>query len=339
VTGAGSGAAIVVESPGLFTTVQDLGRPGHARLGISAAGAADPLALRLANRLAGNPEGTAALEMTLAGGTFRFEADAVVAIAGAEMEARAESDAGGLSVPAGCAAFVPAGGRLRCGAARQGARAMLAVAGGLRVPAWLGSVSTHAGSRLGGVEGRALVKGDRLPFAPAMAAAAAGGAGIAAAGRPAILRRLEGEHPAVPAGAMPVVLRVTAGAQWDRFDTGGRASFTAAEYVVSGASDRMGLRLDGAPIAPPGAGRMLTEGMPLGAVQIPPAGKPVILFVDHQTTGGYPVIASIVSADLPRVGQLRPGARLRFELVDLEAAFRLLHEQEARLAALRLVPA
>jgi len=338
VTGAGSGATIVVESPGLFTTVQDLGRPGHARLGVSAAGAADPVALRLANRLAGNDEAAAALEMTLAGATFRFEAGAVVAIAGAEMEARVESDAGALLVPAGCAAFVPAGGRLRCGAARQGARTVLAVAGGLRVPPWLGSVSTHVGSRLGGVEGRALVKGDRLPFAPE-AAAAAEGLEVAAAGRPAILRRLEGELPGGPAGALPVRLRATAGAQWDRFDAGARAAFTAGEYVVSGASDRMGLRLDGAPLAPPGAGRMLTEGMPLGAVQIPPAGKPVILFVDHQTTGGYPVIASIITADQPRVAQLRPGARLRFELVGLDAALRLLHEQEARLAALRMVPA
>jgi len=335
---AGSGAAIVVESPGLFTTVQDLGRPGHARLGISAAGAADPIALRLANRLAGNLEGAAAIEMTLAGGTFRFEAGAVVAIAGAEMEAIAESDAGGLPIPAGCAAFVPAGGRLRCGAARQGARAVLAVAGGVRLPPWLGSVSTHVGSRLGGVEGRALLKGDRLPFAPEAAATAAG-TDAAAAAHAAILRRLEGEIPGGSSGAMPVVLRATAGAQWDRFDVAARAAFTGGEYVVSGASDRMGLRLDGAPMAPPGDGRMLTEGMPLGAVQIPPAGKPVILFVDHQTTGGYPVIASIVTADQPRVAQLRPGARVRFERVDLDAALRLLAEQEARIAALRMVPA
>ena len=354
----GASAAIVVESPGLFTTIQDRGRPGHARLGISAAGAADPIALRLANRLAGNDEGAAAIEMTLAGGTFRFEAASLVAIAGAEMEARLETDGGEVTgLPSGSAALVPAGARLCCGAARAGARAVVAIAGGVRVPRWLGSASTHVGSRLGGHQGRALVKGDRLPFSPEAAVAAAPRPGPGTATRPVLLRRLDVDLPgdlanhfggagadraaagAAGAGGVPVRLRVTGGSQWDAFDREARSRFTAAPWTVSGASDRMGLRLDGAPITPPAGGRMLTEGMPLGAVQIPPAGKPVILFVDHQTTGGYPVIASIVSADLPRVGQLRPGAGVRFEVIALDAARALLLEQEARLAAIAMVPA
>lgn len=348
-----SAGAFTVERAGLFTTIQDLGRPGHARLGISAAGAADPIALRLANRLAGNPENAAALEMTLTGGVFRFEADAVVALAGADMQAQIRADAGTLPVETLSAAFVPAFARLECGPARSGARAVLAVRGGIREGVWLGSASTHAGSRLGGQDGRALVQGDRLTFG-AGASGASRSPVSAAAAVPRLLRRLEFELRSssdaplttgapLTAGVAnpipPVVLRVTAGAQWTGFDPGARAVFTEAEYTVSGASDRMGLRLEGAPVPPPGDGRMPTEGMPLGAVQIPPAGRPVILFVDHQTTGGYPVIAAVVSADLPQLGQLRPGARVRFRVIDLTAARALLLEQEARLAAARPVPA
>jgi antagonist of KipI len=312
---------IAVLEPGLFTTVQDLGRPGHARMGVSAAGAADATALRIANRLAGNPDGSPALEMTLAGCTFRFDAPACVAIAGADMQARID----GRPLPSWSAAPVPTGATLACGQAAYGARAVLAVAGGIVVPLVLGSASTHVPSRLGGFEGRALRRGDRLRFgapAPEMLPAA----------RRVPPDALAALAPAAAGGAA-VTLRVTPGAQGDRFDEPSRRLLVESEYRVSGASDRMGLRLEGPPIPPPGGGTMLTEGMPLGAIQIPPAGGPVILFVDHQTTGGYPVIASVASADLSAVAQLRPGSRVRFAMITLDDARRLLAGRAAAIEA------
>jgi antagonist of KipI len=311
--------AISVEDAGLFTTVQDLGRPGHARLGVSAAGAADATALVVANRLAGNPDGAAALEMTLKGGRFRFDAEAYVALAGADMQAAID----GRTLPAWSAAPVPAGATLACGIATTGARAVLAVRGGIQVPPVLGSASTHVPSGLGGHAGRALLRGDRLSI------------GDLAAGPPPVTRRVDPGARAALApdsfaaataapGSVVVTLRVTAGTQTDCFDAPSRRLLVDGEYRVGSASDRMGLRLEGAPIPPPAGGTMLTEGMPLGAVQIPPAGQPVILFVDHQTTGGYPVIASIATADLSCVAQLRPGARVRFEMIPLDTARRLL---------------
>jgi antagonist of KipI len=324
---------IVVDDPGLFTTVQDLGRPGHARLGVSAAGAADATALRIANRLAGNPDGAPALEMTLKGGRFRFDAEAFVAVAGAEMQATID----GRPLPAWSAAPVPPGAVLVLGAAVAGARSVLAVRGGLLVPPVLGSASTHVPSGLGGVSGRALVRGDRLSIGDPASGPAPIARHVDPGARASLVPGLPIDATNGPRGAV-VTLRVTAGAQIDRFDEPSRRLLVESEYRVSSASDRMGLRLEGAPIPPPGGGTMLTEGMPLGAIQIPPAGQPVILFVDHQTTGGYPVIAAVATADLSAVAQLRPGGRVQFERITFDEARHLLRLQgEAIDAASRFV--
>jgi biotin-dependent carboxylase-like uncharacterized protein len=317
--------AIEVLEPGLFTTIQDLGRPGHARLGVSAAGAADPIALRLANRLAGNADGAPALEMTLQGGAFRFGTDAVVALGGADMEASLD----GRALPAWMAARAGAGSTLRCGVARRGARAILAVAGGIAVPPILGSASTHVASALGGIEGRVLRRGDRLSFGPPPA----GGAVPLRRLDPAALARLA----CPPAMASSPAIRVTRGAQWDAIPAAARQAFLDGSFTVSATSDRMGIRLDGTRVENAGGGHMITEGMPLGAVQVPPGGQPVILFVDHQTTGGYPVIAAVVSADLARLGQLRPGEPVRFALVTFEEARAFLFEQARWLEGAEMV--
>ena len=307
-----------VLSGGLLTTIQDLGRPGHSRIGVSAAGAADALSLAIAIRLAGYPDNTPALEMTILGGTFLFETAAHVAIAGADMRPTLEGPGSRVrDAPAFVTFEVPAGERLRFGPAPAGVRAYLAVHGGFAVPRVLGSASTHVASRLGGLEGRALRQGDRLRFADAPA--------------PPPTRRLDAAErgPLAPRAS----LRVTDGAQSARFAETSRRLLFESQYVVSGDSDRMGLRLSGPVVPPPLAGRMATAGMPLGAVQIPPAGEPVVLFVDHQTTGGYPVIASVISADLHRLGQLRPRDAVRFEPVSLATARDLLREQDAWLSA------
>ena len=307
---------VTVVTSGLLSTLQDLGRPGLARLGVSACGAADSLALRIANRLAGNPDTTAAIEMTLLGGTFQFESAAHLAVAGADMEPSID----GRPMPSYETVSLAAGAVLRFGAARSGARTYLAVRGGFELPPVLGSVSTHLDSRLGGLQGRALRAGDRLPLA--------GTAAPSGATPPARSLSRQDRQPVAPR----TTLRITEGAQATRFADATRAILSEQEYRVTAETNRMGLRLEGALLpAPPGS--MLSEGMPLGALQVPPGGQPVILFVDHQTTGGYPVIAAVVSADLPHVGQLRPRDTIRFEWVTMPTARSLLRDQESWLQA------
>jgi biotin-dependent carboxylase-like uncharacterized protein len=313
------GGFIEVTSSGLLTTVQDRGRPGHARHGVSACGAADDVALRLGNRLVGNPDGAAALEQTLTGGTYRFDAPVRLALAGADMDAACD----GAPLPPWTARAAGAGSILSCRAARRGARSYLCVAGGIAVPPVLGSRSTHLRSGLGGLEGRALRRGDRLPLGDTPPGAAAPPARLS----DAALRRLDAPGP----------IRVTRGVQSGRFAPGALERLLGEGLSVSATSDRMGLRLAGVRLDPPDEGRMPSEGVPLGAIQVPPGGEPLLLFVDHQTTGGYPVLAAVIRADLWRIGQLRPGERIRFALVALEEARHLAREQEAWLRSPDLV--
>jgi antagonist of KipI len=293
---------IRVLSPGLFTTVQDLGRHGYAHLGVSPAGAADPVALRIGNRLVGNEDGAAAFEFTLQGGRYEFEQDAIVALTGADFER--------AGIPMWRATGVTAGSTIEIGPARTGARGYLCVRGGLDVPLVMHSASTHVLSGIGGP----LKRGDSVAV------------GYAVAGAP-----LTHTEP----WPYRKRLRITAGAQAGEFDARQAITLASETYQVSDDSNRMGLRLKGAPLAPPHSGQMLSEGVPLGAIQIPPSGRPIILFVDAQTTGGYPVIASVISADLASVGQLRPRDSIAFEFVSLAEARRLLFEQEAAIDAIR----
>jgi antagonist of KipI len=289
-----------VLAPGLLTTVQDLGRFGWAHYGVSASGAADAMALRAGNLLVGNAENAAGLEMTLAGGEFEFERAAVIAVTGSDF---------GADLPMWTAVEVPAGRRLRFGQTRGGARAYLAVRGGLAVPKAMGSTSVHVAT---GVGGRPLRAGDVLEI----------GEEVVRKPRVGWRVKLRDGLPAV-APAPQGAIRVTAGPQAERF--GGE--LYAAAYMVTEESNRMGLRLRG-PVIPSPPGGMLTEGTALGAVQVPPDGQPIILFVEHQTTGGYPKPANVISADFRRLGQLRPREEVRFEPVTMEQALKLLQEQE-----------
>jgi biotin-dependent carboxylase-like uncharacterized protein len=247
--------------------------------------------LRAGNLLVGNREGTPALEMTLLGGTFEFESAALVAFTGADFDA-------GISMWQ--AVEVKPGQAVRCGPARSGARGYLCVAGGITVPPVLGSASTHLVTGLGGWHGRALKRGDVLPLGDSSGAAST-------------------RREAAPPPAAASELRVTA--------PGDAGILCRATWRVKEDSDRMGLRLHG-PVIEREAGHMLTEGVPLGAVQIPPDGQPIILFVEHQTTGGYPKIANVISADFHALGQLRPRAEVAFEQVSMDKALALLRAQE-----------
>ena len=299
---------IEVESAGLLTTVQDLGRPGYGAMAVSASGAADAVSLRVGNRLVGNDEGAAALEMTLLGGTFRFPHGGVVALAGSEFEAKID----GMAVEFWAAREVRAGEVLRIGPTKSGARCYLCVQGGIAVKAFLGSASTHLLTGIGGYAGRALRKGDLLRIGETQAA----------------FRKRRVERAVFEKLKPRKTLRVTPGPQNGWFSGAAQKQFLETTYRVSEETNRMGLRLEGAALPDLPHGDMITEGIPLGAVQITSAGLPIILFVEQQTTGGYAKIASVIAADLHSVGQLRPRDEIRFQAVDFEAARRALAEQE-----------
>lgn len=325
-------STIEVLSPGLLTTVQDLGREGFGPMGVSPSGAADPIALRIGNRLAGNTEGAAGLEMTLLGGAFQFHGPCVAALTGSDFGATLD----GETVLAWASFESKTGQTLRLGPTRSGARCYLCVQGGIVAKQFLGSASTHLLSGLGGHEGRSLRKGDvlrigRLPEGEKKETGRkAGSTGTA-------LRPRKVSVTALKQLAPRKVLRVTPGPQSNWFPRAAQKALYESAYRVSEETNRMGLRLEG-PSIPGGAhGEMISEGVSLGAIQIAAGGLPIILFVEQQTTGGYAKIANVVAADLSSLGQLRPRDEIRFEFVSFATARKLLIEQEKLLACPDLI--
>jgi antagonist of KipI len=312
-------STIQVLAAGLQTTVQDLGREGFGPVGVSPSGAADPISLRLGNRLVGSDEGAAALEMMLLGGTLTFPEGAVVALSGSDFGATLDD----TRLEASMSVEVRPGQTLRLGPTNSGARCYLCVQGGIDVAPFLGSASTHILSGLGGFEGRALRKGDVVHL------------GSATRTKPFRKRTI------APQGSQHLfdrqILRVTPGPQVDWFSESSLRSFYRGSYRVGEQSNRTGLRLEGVAVAQRGTSSMTTEGVSLGAIQVPVGGSPIILFVEQQTTGGYPKIANVIAADLHRVGQLRPRDEIRFEQVTFDHARSLLIEQEKLLASGELI--
>lgn len=310
-------SALVVEAPGLLTTVQDLGREGYGPMGVSASGAADPISLRIGNRLVDNPDGAAALEMTLVGGAFTFERAAVIAATGGDFGPSLD----GVALPMWTSIEIREGKTVRFGHSGSGARAYLCVRGGIAVEPFLGSASTHVLSALGGFEGRALRKGDRVKL----------GAASSHFRKTALsAKALESLQPRK-------VIRVTDGPQSDWFVESSWKALCGNTFRISEQSNRMGIRLEGPPIQLEASREMITEGVSLGAIQVPPSGQPIILFVEQQTTGGYPKIANVISANLHSLGQLRPRDEIRFERIEMGEARSLLIQQEALLASKELI--
>jgi len=293
---------------GPFTTVQDLGRPGWGSIGVPVGGAADAPSLRIANRLVGNPEAAAGLEMTLAGPRISFAADTWVALTGSRFVAAVGED----PAPHATAFLVRIGQTLSIGRTLEGARAVLAVRGGIDVPVVLGSRSTFVAGGLGGFDGRPLRRGDRLSTAAIDVGARAR----------AVPERL------VPFHAGDAVLRVILGPQIDAFSDEARETLLTGTYRVSTLADRTGLRLEGPRIAHHGAADLLPEGVAPGGIQVPANGQPIVLGCDHPTTGGYAKIATVIAADLWRIGQAKPGDRLRFAAVEVSEARALYRRQE-----------
>lgn len=310
--------SIEVLHPGLLTTVQDLGRTGYQRFGVSVSGAVDPRSAAVANILAGNPDGEAVLECTVLGPQLRFDAPAVIAVTGADLGPTLD----GVPVENYRALRVQAGQTLRFTGPKCGCRAYLAVSGGLDVPEVMGSRSTYMKAKIGGWHGRKLEKGDVLPLrAPGTEPKALENRALAPEFR----------------GRSEYTLRVVMGPQDNAFTPGGVSAFLSGVYTVTPEFDRMGCRMEGPEIEHNGSADILSDGIAFGAVQVPDSGQPIVMLADRQTTGGYTKIANVISADFRILGQLKSGDRVRFEKVSLAAAQEALLAQRASLRLLRHV--
>ncbi|RNI28679.1 5-oxoprolinase subunit C family protein [Rufibacter latericius] len=324
---------ISVEKPGLLSLVQDLGRFGYQKQGMVVSGAMDAFAFRLANLLVGNPENAPALELNLFGPSLRFQEDTLFALAGANLSPTLN----GKPVPLHRPIFVRKGALLEFGSPVQGARTYLAVAGGVVVPLVMGSAATYARAGLGGWQGRALQKGDVLPVhslsseqllywqqkcAPQESFVAANWSVS-----PDLLPRYE-EHPTV---------RVIPGPEYGLFSEKAQEAFWQSDFLVTSASDRMGYRLEVLALQLRQPGELLSSAVTFGTVQVPANGNPIILMAEHQTTGGYPRIGQVISADLPVLAQVRPGKAIRFRQVSLAQAQELYYQQQKTLEHLTRV--
>lgn len=317
----------IVES-GLLTTVQDLGRPGYQKDGVTLGGAMDRLALRIANRLVGNEDGAAALETTLRGPRIEFDAETLIAICGGDHSPKISD----ISIPGWRALCVQAGTSLNFGAPGWGSRAYLAVAGGIQVPPVLGSRSTYLRAQIGGLEGRALRAGDELEVgAPGDSARRIMREASNTGPMSFVLtaRRLRSE--VARSIYDQSVVRVVPGCESDHFEEGTRAAFFDTTFQISPSSDRMGYRLGGKTIEAGDRGEMLSRPVAIGSIQVPGGGEPILLMADRQTTGGYPVISNVISADLHLVAQRKPGDKIRFEEVTVEEAQKALRDLESKI--------
>ena len=307
-------AFLTVLHPGLLTTVQDLGRYGYGDIGMPTAGVMDAYAARVANILLGNDENAAVLEITVLGPVLAFHQATAFVIAGADMQPCLNRQ------PIGMWRIIHArtGDRLSFAGLLSGCRAYLAVSGGVDVPLVMDSASTYLRGKIGGYEGRALRAGDQVNI-----------------GR---VSELICQGLRLPAGLLPgsdAPVRVVPGPQNDAFTQKGIDTFLGSEYVVTPDADRMGYRLDGPAIEFQGDADIISDGMALGAVQVPAQGRPIIMLADHQTAGGYAKIAHVISVDIPVVAQKKTGDSLRFAAVSMQHAQQLYREREQRIARLK----
>ena len=305
--------ALRVIKPGMLTTVQDAGRWGYQSHGVPVAGAMDPFSQRLANALVGNPRDAATLEVTLLGPELEFEDERMVAVAGAAFDLTLD----GRPVPAGAPFIVSSGAHLRFGARHRGARAYLAVSGGIATPPILGSRSTHVISAMGGIDGRPLRAGDALPLGDPARAMAAGAPSA----------------PIVPLPVSPARVRVMPGPQREYFSADALDVLQSAPYAIRQDSDRMGFRLHGPPLSHVRGADIISDATPLGVLQVPASGQPILLMADRQSTGGYPKVATMIAADMAIAGQLAPGDAIVFAVCGAQEAMAALIAQERALMA------
>ena len=300
--------AVKIVLPGAVMTVQDGGRYGYQEAGVQVSGAMDQMAFRNANYLVGNEETEAVLEVTLFGGTLEFTEDTITAITGADMEPVVDGD----PVEMNCPLLIRKGQILTLGMTRQGCRTYLAFAGGIDVPLVMGSRSTNLKCAFGGYRGRALKAGDVLEL-----------------GKPKLsFDRVKKRRTKGIETEKIIEVRAVPGPQQEYFTEAGEKAFYSGTYTITDQSDRMGYRLKGPLVESKNGTDIISDAIPLGAVQIPPSGQPIVLLADRQTTGGYAKIAVVCSFDIPKLVQGRPGDKVRFLKTDVKTAQKLYRKQE-----------
>ncbi|MCC5910400.1 MAG: biotin-dependent carboxyltransferase family protein [Clostridiaceae bacterium] len=315
--GVGLLGKIKVFKSGLLTLIQDKGRKGYQQYGVPVSGVMDDFSYRIANVLVGNHEGEAVIESTLVGPGIEFLEEGVMAITGGNLS----PEINGKPIPMWKSIFVKPGDRLNFKAIKTGCRSYIAFAGGIDVPKIMGSRATYTRGNIGGYEGRALKSGDMIH--------------IGEADKP--LRELVGNwiHQEIYSYSNTVEARVVPGPQEDAFTDEGIHTFYNSEYAVTNECDRMGYRLTGDKIQHQDGGDIISDGIAMGAIQIPGHGMPIIMMADRQTTGGYTKIANVIAVDLPKIAQAKPGDKIVFKKVSIEEAHSLLKEVEEKISNLK----
>jgi antagonist of KipI len=308
-------AVLDVVTPGISTTIQDLGRPHAISAGVPPGGAMDRFAHRAANLLVGNDEGAATLECTVSGPQLRARHACLIAVTGADLEPLVD----GRPIQAWTGVFLGQGDRLTFGSRRSGARAYIAIAGGFAADRWLGSLSTNLLAARGGYKGRIVKAGDVLEPAGEPSKPVVSGRHLAERSRPRYL-----DH----------TLHAISGPHVKRLGAEGRKAFFSSPFKVSRDADRMGYRLEGHKLVMTGD-EILSFGLTAGAVQVPHSGQPILLMADHQTAGGYPVVATVVSAALPIAAQLLPGDEVYFEETTIARSQQMRQSMRAGLDSIR----
>lgn len=323
---------IEVLSPGLMTSVQDLGRYGFQKHGVIVSGAMDSYALRVANILVANRQGEAALEITLVGPKLKIEKGTLLALTGGNLSPVMD----GKPVPMWRPIYINKDSVLEFGACRSGCRAYLAVAGGFDIQEVMGSKSTYLRAGIGGFQGRALQKGDILESnIPGGELADRVMKHLRKAGTVFSAPSWYVDRGYIPAAANPVSIRVMPGRQFECFTTDSRERLFSQPFLITTQSDRMGYRLSGTVLKLTEHLELISEAVALGTVQVPPDGNPIILLADRQTAGGYPKIAQVATVDIPRIAQVKPGGKLMFTRVSVEAAEQLYLQKEQDIETLK----
>lgn len=305
---------IKIQNPGLMSTVQDLGRSGYQQYGVSVSGAMDQISARIANILVGNDENEGLLEITIIGPKIEFFDSTIIAISGGDIQPLLNNK----TINMNQAVLVNSGDSLSFKGIRSGCRSYVAFSGGIDVPVIMGSKSTFLRAKLGGYEGRALKVGDILQI-----------------GKPyASTRHLEGrklEKNIYDYSSNIVELRVILGPQDDYFTENGIETFFSSEYTATNNCDRMGYTLEGEKIQHKNGADIISDGISMGAIQVPSKGMPIIMMADRQTTGGYTKIANVITVDLPKVAQAKPGDKIIFKKSTLEESRNLIKELQYKI--------
>jgi antagonist of KipI len=303
-------ASVSVLKPGMFSTVQDLGRHGYQKFGVPVSGAMDPFSCRLANRIVCNKDDAGVLEITVKGPDLLFHREAVIGITGGDLSPHIDNDV----IPTWTTVLIKAGSILTFGARKSGARAYLAIAGGIEVPCMLGSRSTHVPSEMGGIGGGALFRGASIHGGPPSSHA-----------RFHCHRAISPQQR--PTYRNPALLRFVPGPEDKCFLPDALVHLTNNPYVISSDSNRMGYRLTGPRLMHKRTADTISDATPLGSLQVPGDQQPILLMADRQTTGGYTRIGIVISADISMAGQLLPGESVAFEAVGMQHAINLLKTQ------------